>query len=146
MKKAFILIFVICLGAAASYFFADEWERMSREKKEAAMNDSIATRVNELMAAADSLESIANEGRESDDRMGCAYIEALKSLREAQATAQKAKPAMPNPVDPAREKRLTESLQMIDTILKQQLLIVDGMPYAEKQLKSRIAAIDSLTK
>ena len=53
---------------------------------------------------------------------------------------------MPNPVDPAREKRLIESLQMIDTILKQQLLIVDGMPYAEKQLKSRIAAIDSITK
>lgn len=146
MKKAFILIFVICLGATASYFFADEWERMSREKKEAALNDSITARVNELMAAADSLESIANEGRESDDKMGCAYIEALKSLCEAQVTAQKAQPAMPNPVDPAREKRLIESLQMIDTVLRQQLLIVDGMPYAEKQLKSRIAAIDSITK
>ena len=58
-------------------------------RKEAALNDSIAARVDELMAAADSLESIANEGRESDDMMGCAYIEALKSLREAQATAQK---------------------------------------------------------
>lgn len=144
MKKALILTLVIAIGMAASYFFAEEWERSSREERTAAVNDSLSNRVSELIAAADSLEKIGNEGREDDERLVCAYIESLKCLREARKTASLATPPLPDPVSEQREKRLVESLVMIDTVLSKQLTLVEGMPAAMAPLKQRMASIDSL--
>lgn len=144
MKKALILTLVICIGMAASYFFAEEWERTSREERVSAMNDSLSNRVNELLAEADSLEKIGNEGREADERLGFAYIESLKRLREARKTAGMATPPLPDPVPILREQRLVESLIMIDTMLNRQMILFEGMPSALASFKQRKTAIDSL--
>lgn len=144
MKKALILTLVICIGMAASYFFAEEWERTNREERIATMNDSLSNRVNELLAEADSLEKIGNGGREADERIGSAYIESLKCLREARKTAALAKPPLPNPVPIQREQRLVESLTMIETMLDKQMVLFEGMPSALIPFKQRKFAIDSL--
>ena len=144
MKKALILTLVICIGMAASYFFAEEWERTKREERITTMNDSLSNRVNELLAEADSLEKIGNEGREADEQLGSAYIESLKCLREARKTAALANPPLPNPVPVQREQRLVESLIMIDTMLDKQMILFEGMPSALASYKQRKTTIDSL--
>lgn len=144
MKKALILILVIGIGMAASYFFAGEWERSKKEERMAAVNDSLANRVDELIAMSDSLERYGNEGREPDDKIGTAYIESLECLREARLTAALAVPPMPDPVPAMREQRLVESLRMIDSLLSGQLALLDGMPSAMAPVKKRIEKIDSL--